>query len=385
MSTLFEYLKSEFSSFEDKPLNPVDSAIFSQAVMLNGERVVAPLLDEPTGAVERAMAMLSSRVRPSRFSDFARAELFDDMFTGLAPQDIEHCLFLLLASPRFRDIEVRFHRSVVDEATHTQFGAMSFTWRDEFSYVAFRGTDAPFVGWRENLDMAYKPVVRSQTLAMEYLESVAARLPGKLHVGGHSKGGNLALFAALTCSECVRDRIACVWCHDAPGFKRGVFTQEDYERLAGRVHVTVPQDGVVGMLLDCPLEQHVVQSDAAGIEQHNVFSWEVTGDDFRCLDAVGDASRMLHDISAEWLESMDDATIERVVEAVSKAVEASGARDALDVLRGGDQSAKRLIEVSRKLDPASSEVLGQALRDVANLAARRLGRDAAAWLLALAE
>ena len=77
--------------------------------------------------------------------------------------------------------------------------------------------------------------------------------------------------------------------------------------------------------------------------------------------------------------------IERVVDAVSKAVEASGARDALDVLRGGNQSAKRLIEVSRKLDPASSEVLGQALRDVANLAAKRLGRDAAAWLLALAE
>ena len=377
MSTLFEYLKSEFASFDDKPLNPVDSAIFTQAVMLNGERVVAPLPEAPTGAVERAVAMLSPRTRSSRFADFARAELFDDMFTGLAPQDIEHCLFLLLASPRFRDIEVRFHRCVVDEKTHTQFGAMSFTWRDEFSYVAFRGTDAPFVGWRENLDMAYKPVVRAQTLAMEYLESVADRLPGKLHVGGHSKGGNLALFAALTCSERVRYRIERVWCIDGPGFRSGRFSEEDYACLEGRVSRIVPQDSVIGMLLDCPIEPSTVWSNAYGVDQHSVFSWEVDGSDFRYLDRPNDAAFVVHDVMAEWIEGMGAERTEQAVAALFAAAEKSGAKDAAALLCGGQDKLRAVAQAARKIDPASREVLNEVLGNLVGIAARRVGKDMA--------
>ena len=303
MPVLFDYLESELATFDQKPFGPLDSAVLSQACLIDGAGVVPTVPSESDHAFARLGALLAGRLPAARFADLMRTERFATMFVGLVPDDLKRCLFLLASSPRYRDLELRCYRNVFDDASHTQFCAMAFVWHDEFAYVGFRGTDASFTGWREDLDMAYKPRVRSQGLACSYLGEVADLLPSRLHVGGHSKGGNLALFAALSCSDRVRARIERVWCHDAPGFLPGTFTDEDYVRLGGRVHRTVPQDSIVGMMLDCPIEPRVVESRASGILQHDVFSWEVDGDDFRYRDGLGDMSAVLHDVAAEWLAS----------------------------------------------------------------------------------
>ena len=385
MPVLFDYLESELATFDQKPFGPLDSAVLSQACLIDGAGVVPTVPSESDHAFARLGALLAGRLPAARFADLMRTERFATMFVGLVPDDLKRCLFLLASSPRYRDLELRCYRSVFDDASHTQFCAMAFVWHDEFAYVGFRGTDASFTGWREDLDMAFKPRVRSQGLACSYLEEVADLLPSRLHVGGHSKGGNLALFAALSCSDRVRACIERVWCHDAPGFLPGTFTDEDYARLGGRVHRTVPQDSIVGMMLDCPIEPRVVESHASGILQHDVFSWEVDGDDFRYRDGLGDMSAVLHDVAAEWLASVDNERLERIMEAVSKAVVASGARDAREIFEGREQSLRRVAEVAHKLDPDSRDLLGQAIGDIANLVAKRLGRDVAAAVLKLWE
>ena len=219
-----------------------------------------------------------------------------------------------------------------------------------------------------------------QKLAREYLEYMAPRLSGELHVGGHSKGGNLALYAALTCSAEVCERIGHVWCLDAPGFRAGRFKAEDFARLGSCVMRIIPQDSLVGVLLDCPVPARVVRSNAQGIMQHSVFTWEIADDlsDFVEAERLGEGSQALHDVLAEWLAGMDDERCKQVVDALFAALGASGARDARDVFLGGKPFPQLVSDAARNLDEASRDVLGAALADLAAIAARRAGRDLAA-------
>lgn len=411
MPYLFDYVEHELATFDQKPFSPVDAAVLSQACMIDGAGVV-PEPSALPALIDRALTLFAPDARGATFASLMRSELFDVMFTGLVPDDIRRLLMALAASPRFRDLRLCGYRSVFDEASHTQFAATTLTWRNAFSFVGFRGTDVSATGWRENFDMTYRDEVPAQKLAREYLEHMAPRLPGELHVGGHSKGGNLALYAALTCSADARERIGRVWCLDAPGFRAGRFKAEDFARLglragaedgdfaanAGTPHGDdvptanagaprtckieriIPQDSLVGVLLDCPVPARVVHSNVQGIMQHSVFTWEIADDlsDFVEAERLGEGSQALHDVLAEWLAGMDDERCKQVVDALFAAIGASGARDARDVFLGGKPFPQLVSDAARNLDEASRDVLGAALGELAAIAARRAGRDLAA-------
>lgn len=432
MPYLFDYVEHELATFNQKPFGPVDAAVLSQACMIDGAGVVPEPSALPS-LIDRAVTLLAPDSRGVTFANLMRSELFEGMFTGLVPDDIRRLLMALAASPRYRDLRLCGYRSVFDEASRTQFAATTFTWRNAFSFVGFRGTDVSATGWRENFDMAYMDEVPAQGLAREYLEHMASRLPGELHVGGHSKGGNLALYAALTCGAGVRERVSRVWCLDAPGFRAGRFRAEDYERLGLRagagdedstanagtpradgapavnfaanagaaamrgddastvnaapsrtckIERIIPQDSLVGMLLDCPVPARVVRSNARGIMQHSVFTWEIANDlsDFVEAEHLGEGSQALHDVLAEWLAGMDDERCKQVVDALFAAIGASGARDARDVFLGGKPFPQLVSDAARNLDEASRDVLGAALGDLAAIAARRAGRDLVATI-----
>ena len=379
MPYLFDYVEHELATFNQKPFGPVDAAVLSQACMIDGAGVVPEPSALPS-LIDRAVTLLAPDSRGVTFANLMRSELFEGMFTGLVPDDIRRLLMALAASPRYRDLRLCGYRSVFDEASRTQFAATTFTWRNAFSFVGFRGTDVSATGWRENFDMAYMDEVPAQGLAREYLEHMASRLPGELHVGGHSKGGNLALYAALTCSAGACERISRVWCLDAPGFRAGRFAAEDFARLGSCVKRIIPQDSLVGVLLECPVPARVVRSNAQGIMQHSVFTWEIADDlsDFVEAERLGEGSQALHDVLAEWLAGMDDERCKQVVDALFAALGASGARDARDVFLGGKPFPQLVSDAARNLDEASRDVLGAALADLAAIAARRAGRDLAA-------
>ena len=414
MPYLFDYVEHELATFNQKPFGPVDAAVLSQACMIDGAGVVPEPSALPS-LIDRAVTLLAPDSRGVTFANLMRSELFEGMFTGLVPDDIRRLLMALAASPRYRDLRLCGYRSVFDEASRTQFAATTFTWRNALSFVGFRGTDVSATGWRENFDMAYMDEVPAQGLAREYLEHMASRLPGELHVGGHSKGGNLALYAALTCSAGACERISCVWCLDAPGFRAGRFKAEDFARLglragagdeesaanagtlrgddaalvtdtptagagtlrACKIERIIPQDSLVGVLLECPAPARVVRSNAQGLMQHSVFTWEIADDrsDFVDAERLGEGSQALHDVLAEWLGGMDDERCEQVVDALFAALGASGARDARDVFLGGKAFPQLASDAVRNLDEASRDVLGTALSDLAAIAARRAGRD----------
>lgn len=376
---LLDYLATEFAPFEEKPFNPVDSAVLSQFCMVRAEGVVPALRERKTfldlgTVVENLLSPARGAVR---FTDALRAELYPTMFTGLAPDLVKQNLLALAASPRFRDVRVRDYLSLFDTERQTKFAAMTFVYRKEFAYVGFRGTDTSLTGWRENFNMAYTSPVPAQEQAARYLQAVASRPVKRLMVGGHSKGGNLAAYAALKSSPAVRDCIERVYTHDGPGFKAGTFEPGDWATLESRIHRTVPQDSIIGMLMESHAVPRVVKSTARGIDQHSVFTWEVAGDDFVYLDSLTDGAQLTDAVLTEWLAGFSDEEAAVVVDAFFEAVEASGAQDASDLLSGGAKAIARVAEAAKRINPATRATLLAALKPLTEITARHLTQGVA--------
>lgn len=361
MPYLLDYLETKLASFEDEPLNPVDSAALTQLCMVHGEDVLPPLEERKSFAGLRAILrnVTSRETRPVPIRDMLLAEHFPGMFTGLDPKNIKLNLFALAASPRFRTMCAHDYLSLFDAEQETQFAAMTFTAKKQFVYVGFRGTDTSLAGWKENFNMAFADAVPAQHQAERYLEAIAAKTTGPLYVGGHSKGGNLAEYAALKASPETQARIGRVFIHDGPGFKEGTFSDKDYEPLQGRIHKTIPTESFVGILLESQAPVHVVKSRAKGLDQHSVFSWEVDDalDDFAYAGEMPESTKLMAESLRAWLARFDDREREAVVESVFRAIEASGADDAGDLLSGGSKSIAILVDALKKAEVSDRDTL----------------------------
>lgn len=379
---LLDYLGTEFATFEEKPFNPVDSAVLSQFCMVRAEGIVPPLRERTAFRAIGTIVenLLSPAGRAAHFSDALRAERYEHMFSGLIPGRVKENLLALAASPRFREVTVRDYLSLFDTERQTQFAAMTFVYKKDFAYVGFRGTDTSITGWRENFNMAYTAPVLAQAQAARYLEAVAPHLPRRLFAGGHSKGANLALYAALRAPKAVQDRLERVYTHDGPGFKAGTFTPEDWRQLEGRIHRTVPQDSVIGMLMESHTPPRVVHSTERGLMQHSPFTWDVDGDDFVYLDKLTDNAVFTDELLTEWLARYSDDEAAAIVDALFKAIVASGAQDATEVFFGGAKTVALLTEAAKNIDGTARDTLLAAAGSLAEIAARHVAQGVASWL-----
>ena len=191
-------------TFDEKPLNQVDSLILSNFVYINLDYIV-PSLSEPEKEIE--------------IRDVLRREKFSEMFKGTTlPDSFKTFVYELAASPRFRNVKIKCFVNVNDRNIEKQFAAVTYILNEEYSYIAFRGTDDTFNGWKEDLNMAFKCPIPSQEEALDYVNKVYKSLTPKLYLGGHSKGGNLAVYTLVEADEELQSRIENVFSHDGPRF-----------------------------------------------------------------------------------------------------------------------------------------------------------------------
>ena len=399
---ILDYLENEFSSFENLPFNVVDSAILSQFCMVRCEGLVPPLNPDESGAQQQRKTGFTSKASltkllntltknskqsktkqpAARFVNLLRAERYSEMFTGLVPERIKSILVALAASPRFRTLSLQDYLSIFDKKTSNQFAAITFVYnsknaQNEFAYIGFRGTDTSITGWRENFNMAYTSPVPAQAQALRYLETVAPHLPQRLYVGGHSKGGNLALYAALKASSDIQQRIDTVFVHDAPGFKRGAISSEEWARLNGRIDRTIPEESIVGMLMDCPAPARIVKAQEHGFDQHSIFNWDLNAqmNDFSYTEKIADSAEFFDEVFSEWLAQYSDDEAAEIVDALFKAIEVSGITNATELFFGGIKIIPLISKAAQNLDNESGTVLRNALGSLAVIAANQAGRN----------
>lgn len=277
-------------------------------------------------------------------------------------------LFLLMAaSERYGGCRVHHALCLADEKLRMQFAALCVDLPDGTTVVAFRGTDNTLLGWREDFDMAYLPVVPGQQAAACYLERVA-ELGRPLRVTGHSKGGNLAMYAAAM-APTAGERVLQIHSFDGPGLSDEVFRSEGFARIRSKLWTCIPQTGIIGRLMNVPDNTRIVHSSAGGIRQHDPFSWEFRGPEPALLTQPDATSDLICETLHEWL---DNSTDEQHGEFVETLFQLIGTTDATHLSDLGTDRLKKLMTVigaAGDVDPETRRVFTRLLAQFVTLGA----------------
>lgn len=242
-----------------------------------------------------------------------------------------------------------FVNKICDQ-TEMQFSAIAFSFENGDTFVAFRGTDDTLVGWKENFNMSFIYPVPAQKEAVAFLDYVASKTQGKIYLGGHSKGGNLAVYAGVKASPKTKERIERIYSNDAPGFDEAFISGKDDKDMKERISTFLPQSSVVGMLLEHEEGYTVIRSRNMGLLQHNGFSWEVMGGKFIYLDSITENSKMLDKKMKSFLAGMTKEERENFVDSIFDALSTNTGAKTLTELSG---EKLKLFKVWGTLDDTS--------------------------------
>ncbi|MDR2050465.1 MAG: DUF2974 domain-containing protein [Deltaproteobacteria bacterium] len=274
--------------------------------------------------------------------------------------------------PRFAGLRLHCYANVISLPEETQFAAVTVDLGDGSHFVAYRGTDNTLVGWKEDFNMGFMRQVPAQSSAVAYLESMAARLAGPLRVGGHSKGGNLAIYASAFCAPSVRERIVAVYNNDGPWLHAEAAGQPGYLAIRDRLRAFIPQTSIIGLLLEHEERYSVVRSRQKGLFQHDFYSWEVSGPRFVHLASVTDGSRFVDHTVKAWLSECSEEQRALFVEALFRIVNATGAKTFQEMGAGWRRSALAMLKSYLALDKDTRKALGKTLGLFVKAAGRHL-------------
>ena len=258
---------------------------------------------------------------------------------------------------RFAGIGMRHPVAVTDQDRDMQFAAVTFDLPDGTHYVAFRGTDSTIVGWREDFNMAFESPVPAQSAAVKYLNEAAALTDGPLILGGHSKGGNLAVYAAAHADPMTQSRIRAVYSFDGPGLDDATMASEGYANIARRIRSFVPQHSVVGLLLTYHPEYTVVKSDGVGLLQHDSFTWQVLGTSFIPVTEVDVSSQLVDQTVHAWLSQVSPEKRRIFVNTIFDVLEASGANTVKELVRNIPSRLPAVLKALQQVDAETARMV----------------------------
>lgn len=317
---------------------------------------------------------MSGKTRISLGAAMAAFLLVPDIKSKVLFREDYNLIKRLGDSPRFRGMELFGYENIFEAEKETQFSAVTVALGDGRHYVSFRGTDNTLVGWKENFNMSFESPVPAQLLAVKYLEKIAGSVKGRLVLGGHSKGGNLAVYAGAFCGGAIQDRLDAVYNFDGPGFVQKVLDEPGYDRICGRVRTLVPQSSVVGMLLEHEEEYAIVYSTQSGLLQHDVYSWETEQTHFVRLETVTDGSYFVDAALTDWIASLDNTQREAFVDAVYTILSETNATTLREMGEHWFSSAMAILRSLRELDEPTRETVKATLQALLRSAGEELLR-----------
>lgn len=315
MSNIDDYLDWRADvSLEASPFNEVDNAILSILAYTEFEGV----LDEP-GCGKMTIENVTKKF----------FELHTDEELNASPSPNKDAPFLLrkmAGSNRYKGTKLGDYVAVVDLEAQTQFSALTYYLPDNSVYIAYRGTDITLIGWKEDMNMCFMPEMPGQRMAVEYLERIMKKIPEDktIYVGGHSKGGHFALYAASFCEKEYQDRIKLVYSNDGPGLIKERISEVGYKRIYKRVKHIIPEFSVFGVLMEHKSKSIVIASSATGVAAHGILTWQVLGTRFVRSETRSDGSVAIDKFIKEWMYSVGPTSRKLFWEAIYEGMEAGG-------------------------------------------------------------
>lgn len=314
---------------------------------------------------------LSMRQIEAELSEYERTDNYLQKSSGFVNPSKTHEFYRSTArNPRFAVVRMNAIEERLDPVTQTQFAAMTFLLPTGQLVIAFRGTDDSMVGWREDLNMSFTYPVIGQKLAADYLESVARLWSGPIILTGHSKGGNLAIYAAMNANDDVKDRIEHIYSLDGPGFPTNVVKSYEYLSIADRITKVLPEFSMIGMLLESSKREHkiVVRSSGDGIMQHSAYTWMMKGDYFDTADDIAQSSKNFSVALNAWLSTLTQRQREHGVDALFRILTSSGKASMSEIMEAGPRIIPSLLGTYIGLSSEERKYINQAMMMIASAA-----------------
>lgn len=246
MKRVLTYAKSAQETFSERPLSAGDALVFSSICYV----------DFPTELYTFPFTL-------------------KDAFGGAHGNSILYgCAF----SKRFKDVQIVSQNTVFLHNPHCQYSVTVFLF-DKSIFIAFRGTDETVTGWLEDFDIIHSKKLHSHELSIQAVNEIGKQFQDyTLYVGGHSKGGHLATYAASFCDEEVKRRIRKVYNFDGPGFLPEIRYSPEYKETLAKTEKYVPTSSFIGMILTGSDKVMPVASHGFWFKKHDQFSWYVNSD-----------------------------------------------------------------------------------------------------------
>jgi hypothetical protein len=332
MSNFLDYLAWRGDlTFEKDPFNSIDALILSTLSYVDFKDVV-PGRGEGIITIEEASEKF--------FKIHSEEELAQNKsFINYAPA----LLKALAGSERFRKAYLLNFVDDTDISREIQFAAVEIDTSDGTSFISFRGTDDTIIGWKEDFNLSYM-TVPSENEAALYLKDVTEGRKETVRIGGHSKGGHLAIYAAMTADPEISSRIEKVYSFDGPGFNHEAMESEKFKSVQPKIIKIIPETSIIGRLLENSTEPVVVKSTELGIMQHDPKSWQLEGKRFETCASTDKISDAFDETMSIWLGEMSFDDRKVFVDELFSVFEASGCEYLSTMTKVGVRGTRAMIE-----------------------------------------
>lgn len=351
MANIMDYLKWRGDlSFAQSPFNEVDNLILSELVYVEFAEIV-PSPGKGSITLEEANTAffathtdeeINARVSSTKVAAFMMREM--------------------AKTNRFGKIKLSAYINDIRVEEQSQFCAMVVELGDGLCNVVYSGTDDTIVGWKEDFNMSFLSETPGQLKAVAYLENVAEHTDARLRLMGHSKGGNLAVYAAIHANCGISRRIDIIYSNDGPGFTESMIDLESYRNILPRIHTIIPESSIVGMLFQHEEEYEVVASTGNGAGQHDVMSWEVMGPALVHLNKVNEKAILLDKTLKSWIYGMDEAQRENFVDTLFGILDEADIRTVDDLANMNPAKFVELIRLGTTLEKGNQQMLRDSMR-----------------------
>ncbi len=322
MSNMQDYVKWRSDiTFAMSPLNEVDSLIFTELSYLPLEHFVP--------SIATGEKMLLSEVADKFFDVFDE----DKSIGAIIPGPYIIRLFRSLSkTKRYSDVKMWAFVNDISKDNEKQFSALCFSYYKKNTFIAFRGTDDTLVGWKENLNMALYTPIPSQIEGKLYVEQIAGLTKDMLTLGGHSKGGNIAVYAGLSVDQKTQKRISRVYNFDGPGFTEKYTDIVTDSVAVSKIINYFPRTSIIGRIFDFIGAHFIVKSFNRGVQQHDAFSWDVLGAEFVQVNSFDKESDDFHEMLKNWVAKMTEDERNKFVESFYRVVTSTNAFTLSDIM-----------------------------------------------------
>lgn len=348
MGNLITYVQQyEAQTFQEKSVTDIDILVLTEIAYLPFDEIVSSSFEEK--------AAISLNQLGKEFEIIKEKEHENNPF--MITEERIQLLDVVSKSQRYKDIKVFGFMNDIDDELTKQFAAVCYQWEEESRWIIFRGTDESLTGWKEDFMMTYSDLIPAQTDAIEYLRKQAELFAGSLNISGHSKGGNLSLYASAMQEEDIQHRIQQIYCWDAPGVHRSILGIEGYQRVVSKAKRYIPQDSIVGLMLESQVPYHIIESQGSGISQHSALMWNIEDDHFVELTELTKNSQLTDQTFKQWTEVVSDEDLKLFFDTFFELFFEMGVETVNDVYYNFRLYMQKFFEKAYQMDTEKREIL----------------------------